>query len=65
MEAVARVLPQEVYPRVREGKALLVCAYPEEERFRALRLEGAISYREFQSRLPGLAKDQEIVFYCA
>jgi rhodanese-related sulfurtransferase len=28
-------------------------------------LEGAISFSEFQSRLPSLSPDQEIVFYCA
>jgi hypothetical protein len=46
-----------------EGRTLLVCAYDDEDRFRHIRLEGAISFREFQERLPSLDKDQEIVFY--
>jgi hypothetical protein len=61
----ARVTPQEIYPRVQAGQALLVCAYADEAKCRSMQLEGAISLREFQSRLPGLPKDQEIVFFCA
>jgi hypothetical protein len=30
-----------------------------------MKLEGAITLSEFQSRLPALAKDQEIIFFCA
>ena len=45
------------------GKALLVCAYEDEAKFKMLQLEGAISLSEFKSKLPSLAKDQEIVFY--
>ncbi len=62
---VKRSSPNEVRNRVQTGKALLVCGYEDEEKFRALRLEGAISFSAFQSRLPALAKTQEIVFYCA
>jgi hypothetical protein len=42
---------------------LLVCAYDNEEKFRRMQLEGAISLKELQARLPSLAKDHEIVFY--
>jgi rhodanese-related sulfurtransferase len=65
MDTVPRISPEEIFPRVREGRALLVCAYPDEDKFRALKLAGAISYGEFLARLPGIPKDQEIVFYCA
>ncbi len=65
MADVTRVKPAEVYPRVKSGECLLVCAYDSDEAFRAMRLEGAISLREFKSRVAGLPKDQEIVFYCA
>jgi hypothetical protein len=58
-----RISPAEAYQKVKAGSALLVCAYPEDETFRKMQLEGAISYREFESRLPGLKKDQEIIFY--
>ncbi len=58
-----RISPAEAYQKVKAGSALLVCAYPDDETFRKMQLEGAISYREFESRLPGLKKDQEIIFY--
>ena len=58
-----RVAPEEVYRKVKSGLTLLVCAYEDDERFKNLQLEGAISFNEFKSRLPSLSKDQEIVFY--
>ncbi len=59
----ARVSPAEAYQKVKAGSALLVCAYPDDATFRKMQLEGAISYKEFESRLPGLSKDREIIFY--
>ena len=47
------------------GAALLVCAYDDEEKFKNNHLEGAISFSEFKSKLSSLAKDQEVIFYCA
>ncbi len=58
-----RVTPEEAYNKLKSGRALLVCAYEDEMRFKSMRLEGAISLSEFKSKLPSLAKDQEIVFY--
>ncbi len=58
-----RVSPAEAYQKVKAGTALLVCAYPDDATFRKMQLEGAISYKEFESRLPGLSKDREIIFY--
>jgi hypothetical protein len=63
MTELIRVTPEEIYKKVKSGKAILVCAYEDEARFRQLQLEGAISYNEFKSKLPSLSKDQEIVFY--
>ncbi len=63
MSEPERVTAEEVYNKLKSGKALLVCAYEDEERFKKLQLEGAISLNEFKSKLPSLAKDQEIVFY--
>lgn len=60
-----RITPEKAYPRVKSGEAILVCAYNDDEAFRKNKLEGAISYGEFSSRVPGLAKNQEIIFYCA
>jgi hypothetical protein len=63
MSEPERITAEEVYNKLKSGKALLVCAYDDEEKFKKLRLEGAISLNEFKSRLPSLARDQEIVFY--
>ena len=58
-----RITPEEAYQKLKNGIALLVCAYEDEIKFKAMQLEGAISLNEFKSKLPSLAKDQEIVFY--
>ena len=50
---------------VSAGRALLVCAYADDAKCRRLALDGSISLHEFESRLPSVGKDQEIVFYCA
>jgi hypothetical protein len=42
-----------------------VCAYAGDEKFEAHHLEGAMSFNEFQSMVPKLAKDRELVFCCA
>jgi len=65
MEEPKRVSPDEVRKKVKEGKALLVCAYEDEEKFKKVRLEGALSLSEFKLRDPSITKNQEIVFYCA
>jgi hypothetical protein len=65
MNEVPRVTPEEIYPKLRSGEALLVCAYENEAKFRRLQLESAISWEEFKSLRPTLPKDREIVFYCA
>ena len=65
MSDVARVSAVEIRDRVQTGDALLVCAYDSDDKFASFRLEGAISFSEFQPMVPTLAKDKELVFYCA
>ena len=65
MAEAIRITPEETYQKLQAGKALLVCAYDNEERFRNLQLEGAISFSELRAKLPALSKDQEIILYCA
>ncbi len=60
---VERISPEKVRQGLQTGMLLLVCAYEDESRFRQMQLEGAISFSEFQTKLPALSKDQEIVFY--
>ena len=64
MVEVKRVSPAEVFQKVKSGTAHLVCAYEDEAKFKRMRLQGAVSLNEFKSKLPSLAKDQEIIFYC-
>ncbi len=59
------ITPEEAYPMVKAGKAVLVCAYNDDEAFKKYRLEGAISYGDFSSQVPEFSKDQEIIFFCA
>ena len=60
-----RISSQEAYKKVKAGSALLVCGYEDETKYKAFRLEMAISVSEFLKKLPTLSKDQEIIFYCA
>jgi len=41
-----------------------VCAYDSEEMCGGMRLERAMTLGELNSRLSGIAKEQEIIFYC-
>ncbi len=65
MAEILRIAPQDARDAVTSGQALLVCAYDSDEKFRAMRLEGAISYADLVSRLASLEKDREIICYCA
>jgi len=62
---IPRISPRETRERVKAGTALLVCAYDDEDKFKALRLEGALSLSSLREREKSLPKDQEIIFYCA
>jgi hypothetical protein len=58
-----RITPEEVHQKLKAGKALLVCAYEDEVKFKKMHLQGAISFNEFKSKLSSLEKRREIVFY--
>lgn len=65
MSEPVRISPETVREKVISDSAILVCAYDDEEKFKNLHLEGAISLTDFKSRLSSIEKDQEIIFYCA
>ncbi|TNF55729.1 ArsR family transcriptional regulator [bacterium] len=65
MSEPSRVSSEETRQKVVSGSALLVCAYDNEEKFKKVQLEGAISLNEFRDRLPTLHKNHEIIFYCS
>lgn len=60
-----RILPEETRKKVLSGTAIFVCAYEDEEKFREMHLEGAISFNAFKDKVDSLTRDQEIIFYCA
>lgn len=60
-----RISPAEAYKQVQTRNILFVCAYQDEGTCKNIMLEGAISLKEFEKKLPGLKKDQGIIFYCA
>jgi len=60
---IERIGPEMTYEKVKAGNAVLVCAY-EDDKCKDILLEGALLRSQFESRLPTLPKDQEIIFYC-
>ena len=65
MGQATRIEPREARKKVESGEALLVCAYDDEKKCRQMHLEGAIHLQELEEKLPGIPKEQEIIFYCA
>ncbi len=64
MAEIRRVKPEEARQKTQSGEALFVCAYESEELCGRLRLEGALTLGELNARLPGIAREQQIIFYC-
>ena len=54
-----------VREKVMNDSAMLVCAYDDDDKFKAVHLDGAISLSDFNSKSESLGKDNEIFFYCA
>jgi hypothetical protein len=65
MEDIERISVEEAHKRTTANQALLVCAYEDDAKCRALNLDGSISLASFQSRAASLPKNQEIIFFCA
>lgn len=63
--AVARIEPRDAKGRIDSGAALLVCAYDSPEKFSRNHLQGALALDQLQGRESALAKESEIIFYCA
>jgi hypothetical protein len=64
--AIPRISPSELRQKLARGDGtLFVCAYEDPKACRKYALSGAIDFQTLEKRLPSLAKDQEIVFYCA
>jgi len=65
MKELTRVSPKEIYPKVKSGETILVCAYRDDEECGRMNLEGSMSFSEFSSRLSQYSMGQEIIFFCA
>lgn len=63
MANAERIDAERARERVRSGEALLVCAYDDEEKCRKFGLAEALTLAELQAR--DVARDREIVFFCA
>ena len=60
-----RISVEDARQSVNSGKALLVCAYDDDEKFSNNHLQGAISLNDFRAKSSSLSTEQEIIFYCA
>ena len=65
MPDIERISVEEAHRKVRTNQALLVCAYEDEAKCRAVNLGGSISLTDFQTKAASLPKDREIIFFCA
>ena len=65
MADVERISAEAARRKVQDGSAVLVCAYEDEGKCASMKLEGALTPREFRGTLPSLSKDRELIFYCA
>jgi hypothetical protein len=64
MAEIERISVVDARSKAQGKQALLVCAYPDEAKFNAARLDGAVSLASVESRVGTLPKSQEIIFYC-
>jgi hypothetical protein len=62
---VERIEPNDAHRKAASHRAVLVCAYDDEEKCNRLRLDGAISLKQLQSRETAIDKNTELIFYCA
>lgn len=65
MEDIERISVQDAHKKVQANHALLVCAYEDDAKCRALNLDGSISLTNFRTTAASLPKGQEIIFFCA
>ena len=64
MAEIERISVADARKKVQANQALLVCAYADEAKFNAARLDGAIPLASFEARAATLPKSQELIFYC-
>ena len=65
MAEIERISVEEAKRKAGAKQALLVCAYDDDAKCRALGVDGSLSLTEFQKKAASLPKNQEIIFFCA
>jgi hypothetical protein len=65
MADVPRIHVETAREQVRSGRALLVCAYDDEDKCSRMQLDGSMNLTAFRQRVPSLAKDQPVIFFCS
>jgi hypothetical protein len=60
---VERITVEQARQALKSGRALLVCAYEDDNKCERNGLEGVLSLRDLESRAG--TRDREIIFYCA
>ena len=65
MNTPIRMTVEQACVKLKSGDAILVCGYEDEGKFKANFIPGALSYHDFQARLPELSFGQQVIFYCA
>lgn len=56
---VERISAEKTRQKIISGEGILVCAYKDDTRFNSMHIEGAVSFAQFKSELPSLAKERE------
>lgn len=64
MADIERIGVVDARTKLQAKTALLVCAYPDEARWNAARLERAVPLASLEARAATLPKNQELIFYC-
>ncbi len=64
MSKIKRISPEKASKRIIQG-AWLICAYEDQDKCNSIHIQGALSIKDFRTKLPDIPLDQEIIFYCA
>jgi len=67
MHEPRRLYAWDLCQKLRPGAAapLLVCANDDPEQCARVKIDGSISFKEFESRLASIPTNREIVFFCS
>jgi hypothetical protein len=65
MESELRIPADQARRQLESGRALLVCAYDDEEKCRRFMFEGVLTLKQLEEKLELLPEGVNILFYCA